>query len=643
MKQSIVLLCLAVLLAACEMDLHQPVEQAAPVPTEQAGGKIPVSISICAQNSRTVLPLVSLEGITRYELLGGKTGQEETALIPSFTETSGRTVSLEAGEWNFTLNAYKQDALYLRGRIEGKVIATADDTLDFIFLPQDSGQGTIRITIAFPANARITSATAITDGDTAHPESLTIEGNTAVYSKPAVEAGDYFVSIRLMNSAETLAAVVSEVVVVKGNTASEKIITLTAADLKPSSPAASPAAGFYKGAIDESHKIGSQNLAQALTYITTNAVESDEYYIVLGVSASLSPTLLSYSGKTVGITIMGSVAERQITLSATGSLFTVGQGVTLTLDNNIALQGTSNTSPLVTVSGGTLVMNDGSTVRSNRNSSSTNRGGGISIDNNGLFTMNGGEIIGNTTSSTGGGVYSLGTFTMNGGEITSNTTSSTGGGVYSLGTFTMSGGEVSGNTASAAGGGVYSLGTFTMSGGEISGNIISSTTTSYGGGVYSSGTFTMNGGEISGNTASSSYSSSSSSYYCGGGGVYVSGSGIFIMNSGEISGNTASSSSSFSSYSCGGGVYVYGTFIMSDGEISGNTAPYGGGVYSSGIFTKFSTGGVIYGSDASPASLKNTVSSSSYGHAVYVLSGKKRNTTVTANEVLNSSNSIGWE
>jgi hypothetical protein len=108
--------------------------------------------------------------------------------------------------------------------------------------------------------------------------------------------------------------------------------------------------------------------------------------------------------------------------------------------------------------------------------------------------------------------------------------------VAASGTFTMEGGEISGNSASSSGGGVYVGydGTFTMEGGEISGNSASaSSSSSYGGGVYvTTGTFTMEEGEISGNSASAS---SSSSY---GGGVYVTTGISFTKTGGTIYGYT---------------------------------------------------------------------------------------------------------
>jgi hypothetical protein len=96
----------------------------------------------------------------------------------------------------------------------------------------------------------------------------------------------------------------------------------------------------------------------------------------------------------------------------------------------------------------------------------------------------------------------------------------------------------------------------------------------------------------------------------------------------------------------GGGVFVGGAFTMSGGTISGNTASNGGGVFGYGTFIKQSSG-VIYGSNAS-GDLKNTASSDSYGHAVYVdgSPAKKRNATAGSGVTLNSGisgSSGGWE
>jgi hypothetical protein len=119
-----------------------------------------------------------------------------------------------------------------------------------------------------------------------------------------------------------------------------------------------------------------------------------------------------------------------------------------------------------------------------------------------------------------------------------------------------------------------------------------------------------------------------------GGGVEVNG-GTFAMYGGTISGNTGS---------FGGGVFVSttGTFTMSGGTISGNTGNYGGGVYVnlSGNIGKFAkTGGIIYGSNESEGSTKNT-SNASYGHAVLAYAGNQINTSLRRDNTSDESHTI---
>jgi len=279
-------------------------------------------------------------------------------------------------------------------------------------------------------------------------------------------------------------------------------------------------------------RIGQMDIASSLSFISTNAESGDEYYIVLGANESITSKTLNYSGKKVNITLMGYDRERTITLNRSGSMFVVNSGVTLTLEENITLVGrSSNSDSLVIISGGKLIMNNGSNITGNEGGSSDNNynGGGIYVTSNGDFTMNGGQISGNSIpygGNNGGGIYvNNGTFTMNNGEISGNTSRS-GNGIYvnSNGTFIMNDGKISGNNSysSGGGGGVYIVGSFTMNGGEISGN----TTTYNGGGVYVSGTFNMNGGKISNNSISFHFEA----YPSYGGGVYVSSDGTFTKS-----------------------------------------------------------------------------------------------------------------
>ena len=262
-------------------------------------------------------------------------------------------------------------------------------------------------------------------------------------------------------------------------------------------------------------------------------------------------------------------------------------------------------------SGGTFIMESGAVLRNNINSGD---GGGVYIARGGTFTMNGGEINGNTAQSSGGVMLRDGVFTMNNGKISGNTALGVGGGVrapYANGVFTMNGGEISGNSGTI-GGGVRLSGraVFTMTGGRISGNTasgdgggvavtntgtvfnlnggeISGNTGRDGGGIrLSGGTFTMQNGRINGNTAS-----------LGGGGVSVSGSAsVFNINGGSINSNTSTNA--------GGGIAVWSGAVinMSGGEIIGNNASSGNGVRrSSGTFNL--NGGVVAGTGANTAAV----------------------------------------
>jgi len=251
-------------------------------------------------------------------------------------------------------------------------------------------------------------------------------------------------------------------------------------------------------------------------------VESHGIYILeVNANDNIEPYTFQYSGAiNVTIILRGDGVNRTIRLSKNGTMFTVKPSVTFILDNNVTLKGHSqNTSVLVNVDGGILIMNTGATITGNDNVASYNAYGGGVYMGNGTFEMNGGTIS-NNNATNGSGVY-----------VSSGTT------------FKMTSGTISNNK----GCGVYVYsGTFTMSGGTISSN--------QKGGVYVySGTFTMSDGTISGNSASS------------GGGVYLDGySGTFTMRGGIITSNTA--------IEYGGGVYRnnnYGTFTKTGGTITG--------------------------------------------------------------------------
>jgi len=369
------------------------------------------------------------------------------------------------------------------------------------------------------------------------------------------------------------------------------------------------------------------NLAQKLAWLQTNAVSNSGYTIEVYADESISPTSLSYSGRSnITVALSGIGANRTINLSSNGSVFTIASSVTLILDNNITLRGRAgNTASLVTVNtSGSLEMRGNTEITGNTYTRANNYtyGGGVYVSTGGNFIMNGSSSVsGNTATASGsytstsrlivvggggtgtvyycgygGGVFvdANGTFAMHeDAKVSSNSATNTsnhngyGSGVC-IGegvTFTMRDNTVVSNNIRGQGVYIYQRATFTMwDNAAISGN------TGGGVGVGSGATFIMqNNTVVSNNTVSSG----------DGGGVYNSGT-FTMRDNAAVSNNTASSQ--------GGGVYNYsGTFIMRDNAVlSGNTAS-GGGVYnrsnSSVIFRI--AGGTIYGTDAE-AELKNT-------------------------------------
>jgi len=172
------------------------------------------------------------------------------------------------------------------------------------------------------------------------------------------------------------------------------------------------------------------------------------------------------------LTIIGLGQERIITASVDGA-FSFGAAVStgdfsLTLGTNITIKGVDGmTATLIEVGQrSSLIMKEGSKITGFNTTTADRRT--VSVIGGGSFTMDGGEISGNTvdrgTSNNAGsaGVWiGRGTFIMNGGTITGNTltngtgTSSWGAGGVSLGTgaysndpakFIMNGGTIIGNT-----------------------------------------------------------------------------------------------------------------------------------------------------------------------------------------------------
>ena len=149
------------------------------------------------------------------------------------------------------------------------------------------------------------------------------------------------------------------------------------------------------------------------------------------------------------------------------------------------------------LAGGTFTMNGGRLLAGRALGGDIRaRGGGVLVDKDGLFVMNGGSIESFLANGDGGGVYVNGILRMTGGTIYNcgteeavyDGTHGDGGGVFIApnGTFEMSGGSIENCYIGhkGKGGGVYVGGKFTMTGGMIKNNVVNKAWGGEGAGVY---------------------------------------------------------------------------------------------------------------------------------------------------------------
>ena len=273
-------------------------------------------------------------------------------------------------------------------------------------------------------------------------------------------------------------------------------------------------------------------------------------------SASLTLSNIVIDGAECTVDATHAAETDSIIKAANGGTIVLNSGAIL--QNNKAMQFGSG---ILANNRVNITMEDGAIIRNNTNRN-YELGGGILIGNGSTFTMNGGEISGNTANG-GGGVAIIGsTMVMNNGTISNNSTYQTSGqGSYGAGVYVA-------DYANSSGGDTLFTATpasFEMNGGKITGN----KALDYGGGVvtfpqYSKKiTININNGEISGNKVTG-----------GSGGAVAAFFGVTELN---IKGGTLTENSA---RNYGGGVFLYQAtnVTISSGTISENKASAGGGV-----------------------------------------------------------------
>jgi CSLREA domain-containing protein len=295
------------------------------------------------------------------------------------------------------------------------------------------------------------------------------------------------------------------------------------------------------------------------------------------------------------ITLINSV----LNISNNGSLSINGTGANL-----LTISGNNTNSVLLIEPFATVVIND--LKISDGRILGNGSGGGIA-NQLGTVTINNSIISNNSTnlspsfSNNGGGIYNNGTMTINNSVVTNNSSSGQGGGidnedgaVSGLNVFlTINNSTVSNNTTNGNGGGIHSGTRATLNitnstignnsanfaGGIITGPITNLTNTNIldnranqsGGGIYANGMVTISGLTIMGNLAGTS-----------GGGIFSSdGSRLTIFTS-TVRNNKADSDNNGSGN--GGGIGTFrGVVNIDNSTVNNNTAFDGGGIFTDTI------------------------------------------------------------
>jgi len=333
-------------------------------------------------------------------------------------------------------------------------------------------------------------------------------------------------------------------------------------------------------------------------------------------SASLTLKDVVIDGAEYSVAAENAAETDSIIKAASGGTIELKSGAIL--ENNKAAQFGSG---ILAINGVEITMEDGAVIRNNTNRN-YELGGGILLGNGSTFTMNGGEISGNTANG-GGGVAIIGsTMVMNGGKISNNSTyKTTGQGSYGAGvyvadyanasggdilfkpkpaSFEMNGGKITGNKALDYGGGILTFPqqskkiTINIKNGEISENQVAEGSGGAIAAFFGVTELNINGGTLTKNSAKNY-----------GGGVFLYQATNATISKGMISENKAYK---------GGGVCLYynSAAKQTGGSIENNVAVEGGGVYG-GTYTM--TGGVIKDNNNS---LTEEARLSTRGDGVYV-------------------------
>lgn len=241
---SFFLILIAILLFSCDNGLRVSVTSA------QEDGRAYLFIST-GDNSRTVFPeqlVLDSDMSLSFELKGGLVGSGQTVLR-EWTATSStayvamigdNSLTVEAGEWNFTLEAKRNNLVILSAAINSMDIVAGVNKLSFGTMEENrtSGTGTVDVTVKLPADSGVshvgTGVLCVENGgldDTRQELTLETGSDGAPffrYYRENVESGSYSLMIQLTQDKDpNVKYVFREAVQVAANLTSSKTCSIS--------------------------------------------------------------------------------------------------------------------------------------------------------------------------------------------------------------------------------------------------------------------------------------------------------------------------------------------------------------------------------------------------------------------------------
>ena len=300
----------------------------------------------------------------------------------------------------------------------------------------------------------------------------------------------------------------------------------------------------------------------------------------------------------LGIQTDSELTVDNITLDGNGTTqcFFISNNGKVTLGSGSTIQNFVDTQneegPAIYMTGGTLIIEDGTTIQNNTGK----KVGGVIGDNsdNTTININGGTFSGNSCQKWGGVIGSYGTVNIFGGTFKDNS-SREGGVIASYGKLNITGGTFENNKATSNGG-VIRLGqkaTATIKGASFNKNEARS-----GGAIYNSNELTINDGVVFSENKSNDYGGAIINY-----GKLTINAGTFKDNSAK-NGGAISSTSDYGELTITGGTFennqstvTWGGAIVAKNKVSVKNATFDGNVSGNG--------GAIFAYDADNAVIES--------------------------------------